>query len=246
LQSQTLCDVIYDQSEFDLRCEWGEQGVAQLASISDVVAIVDVLSFSTCVEIATNNGAMIFPYQWKDESALDYATSVDAELASVKRTFSDGYSLSPCSLIDIPAGTKLVLPSPNGSALSLLTRQTPTLAGCLRNCEAIAHFAQSYGTKIAVIPAGEKWENRGLRPALEDLIGAGAILSYLNGSLSPEADAAVVTFHSFKDTLVSVLSRCSSGKELIARGFAQDIELAAALNTSSCVPLLTHNAYVKQ
>lgn len=41
--------MIYDQSEFDLRCEWGAQGVSQLASISDVVIIVDVLSFSTCV-----------------------------------------------------------------------------------------------------------------------------------------------------------------------------------------------------
>lgn len=236
--------VFFNQAEFDLRCEWGERGVAQLAPISDVVIIVDVLSFSTCVDIATDNGATIFPYQWKSELAIDYARSVNAELASDRR-LSKGYSLSPSSLLNIPAGTKLVLPSPNGSALSLMTRQIPTLAGCLRNCQASANFVQSCGTKIAVIPAGERWEDGSLRPAWEDLVGAGAILSYLNGSLSPEAEAAVAAFYSFQDTLASVLKRCSSGKELIARGFSQDVELAAAFNSSSCVSLLINNAYIK-
>lgn len=237
--------MIFDQSEFDLRCEWGEQGVAKLAPVSDVVIIVDVLSFSTSVEIATNNGATIFPYRWKNESALDYAKSVNAELASSQRKCTDGYSLSPSSLRNIPAGTRLVLPSPNGATLTLCTGQTPTLAGCLHNCEAVAHFAQSYGTRVAVIPAGERWEDGSLRPSWEDLVGAGAILSYLAGRLSPEAEAAVAVFHAVKDGLETALSRCSSGKELVARGFSRDIEIASAINTSSCVPLFTHNAYIR-
>ena len=146
--------MIFNQSEFDLRCEWGYQGVTQLAAIGDVVIIVDILSFSTAVEIATNNGAIIFPYRWKDSSANDYAKSIKAELAT-KRTSTTGYSLSPQSLIKISAGTKLILPSPNGSSLTLLTGKTPTLGGCLRNCEAVARFTQKYGSKIAVFLAGE-------------------------------------------------------------------------------------------
>jgi 2-phosphosulfolactate phosphatase len=90
--------MIFDQSEFDLRCEWGYQGVTELTPISDVVIIVDVLSFSTCVEIANNNDAIIFPYQWQDASALEYAKSLQAELAT-KRSSSNGYSLSPASLM---------------------------------------------------------------------------------------------------------------------------------------------------
>lgn len=238
--------MIFNQSEFELRCEWGEQGVAKLAPVSDVVVIVDVLSFSTCVEIATNNGAMIFPYRWKDESAIAYAKSVNAELAHQRDKFSEGYSLSPASVINIPAGTRLVLPSPNGASLTLRTGQTPTLAGCLRNCQAVAQFARGYGSRISVIPAGERWEDGSLRPAIEDLIGAGAILSYLEGSLSPEAETAVAVFHNLKDNLATALRKCSSGKELIVRGFATDIELAAAMNTSRCVPLFIHNAYIKQ
>jgi 2-phosphosulfolactate phosphatase len=76
--------MIFNQSEFQLRCEWGFQGVAQLAPISDVIIIVDILSFSTSVEIATNNDAIIFPYQWRDESALDYAKLVNATFSPVQ------------------------------------------------------------------------------------------------------------------------------------------------------------------
>lgn len=237
--------MIYDQSEYELRCEWGEHGVAQLAPISDVVVIVDVLSFSTSVEIATNNGAIIFPYRWRDTLAADYALSINAKLASKKRTSDNSYSLSPTSLLNIPAGTRLVLPSPNGASLTLRTGKTPTLAGCLRNCKAVAQFCSKLG-KIAVIPAGERWNDGSLRPAIEDLIGAGAILSFLTGKLSPEAEVAVATFQNLKDNLVTVLRNCSSGKELIARGFASDVELAATFNISQCVPLVDHNAYVKQ
>ncbi|PHJ67611.1 lipoprotein [Nostoc linckia z18] len=238
--------MIYDQSEFDLRCEWGAQGVFQLACISDVVIIVDILSFSTCVEIATNNGAIIFPYAYKDESVIDYAKSLQAELAIHRQRWTTiGYSLSPKSLEKIPNGTRLVLPSANGSFLTLHTGNTPTLTGCLRNCQAVAEFAQKYGDKIAVIPAGERWKDDGsLRPAFEDLIGAGAILSYLRGSLSPEAEAAVAAFQAFRQDLVGYLKKCSSGKELIEKGFEPDVKLAAAFNISDCVPLLTDNAYV--
>lgn len=75
----------FDQSGFDVRCEWGENGVRQLALVNDVVIIVDVLSFSTCVEVANSRGAIVFPYGWKDESVSGFAASVNAELASFRR-----------------------------------------------------------------------------------------------------------------------------------------------------------------
>ncbi len=234
---------IFVQSEFDLRCEWGEHGIAHLAPISNAVIIVDVLSFSTCVEIATNNGAIVFPYRWRDKTAHAYAQTINAELADCDR--ASKLSLSPTALMHIPAGTRLVLPSPNGSTLTLSTGQTPTLAGCLRNCEAIARFAQTYGAKIAVIPAGERWQDGSLRPAWEDLIGAGAILSHLDGSSSPEAEAAIAAFQQARNQLDTALGQCGSGKELIQRGFASDVELAASLNASNCVSLLLNGAYIK-
>lgn len=93
--------------------------------------------------------------------------------------------------------------------------------------------------------AGERWKEDGsLRPAFEDLIGAGAIFSYLHGSLSPEAEVAVATFQAFRQDLLGYLKKCSSGKELIEKGFESDVELSAANNVGGCVPLFTDNSYV--
>lgn len=232
---------MFDQSGFEIRCEWGEQGVLRVASTCDVVIIVDVLSFSTCLEIANSRGAIVFPYQWH-EDAKAFAQSVQAELA--EKRGGSRYSLSPASLLQISQGTRLVLPSPNGSSLSLATGATPTLAGCLRNCRAVALAAMTYGRHIAVVPAGEKWQDGSLRPAFEDWIGAGAIISHFAASFSPEAQAAVATYRGVQQNLRDLIRQSSSGRELIDRGFAQDIELATELNISDCVPTLVDGAYV--
>ena len=235
----------FDQQEFDIRCEWGEHGISVLAPISDVIIIIDVLSFSTSVDVAVTQGAMVFPYRWRDDTALAYAVSVGATLADPGRSPSM-YSLSPASLTAIPKGTRIVLPSPNGSTLTLAAKPTPVLAGCLRNAWAVAAVARKYGRKIAVIPAGERWKDDGsLRPSCEDLIGAGAIIRHLNGRRSPEALVALAAFRAVESDLDNELRQCSSGKELIERGFATDVILAAQLNVSACAPILVNDAYIR-
>jgi 2-phosphosulfolactate phosphatase len=235
----------FDQHEFDIRCEWGGQGVSALAPVSDVVIIVDVLSFSTSVDIAVSQGAIVFPYPWRDDTASAYAVSVGAELADPERNRS-GYSLSPASLTSIPQGTRLVLPSPNGSALTLAAKPTPVLAGCFRNARAVASAASKYGRKIAVIAAGERWRgDDSLRPSFEDLIGAGAIIECLIGRQSPEAIMAVAAFRGVGAEIGQWLRQCSSGKELIRRGFESDVVLASRQNASDCAPVLVNDAYVR-
>jgi 2-phosphosulfolactate phosphatase len=231
-----------DQSEFDIRCEWGKRGVETLAPISDVVIIVDVLSFCTCVDIATARGAQVYPFAWKDERAKQFAESIDAHLACGRG--GPGYSLSPASLVAIEAGARLVLPSPNGSALTHLTGKTPTLAGCLRNASAVARKAMSLGQKIAVIPAGERWPDHSLRPAIEDWLGAGAILAKLDGTRSPEAQLAADAFNSAKHHIAHVIRACSSGKELVQRGFEHDLELASARDCSDAAPVLNGDHFL--
>lgn len=234
----------FDQREFDIRCEWGEQGVARLATISDAIIIVDVMSFSTCVSVATSRGATVYPYRWKNESRIPFAQSVGAELAGARG--KSRYSLSPASLLQIPPDARLVLPSPNGSTLTLSTGQTPTFAGCLRNSKAVALAAAHCGRKVAIVPAGERWkEDNSLRPSFEDLVGAGAIISHLTGSLSPEARLARDAFCGVESDLLARLKECSSGKELIDMGFEDDIFLIAQMDVDDCAPVLKDGAYRK-
>ncbi|MCH8907298.1 MAG: 2-phosphosulfolactate phosphatase [Candidatus Heimdallarchaeota archaeon] len=230
-----------DQPEFDIRFEWSHQGIEKLAPISDVVIIVDVMSFSTAVCICVANGAIVYPIRSRDDVPTEYAESLGAILAG-PRGKAD-YTLSPVSMQKISKGDRIVLPSLNGSNLSMLTGDTPTLAGCLRNASTVARIASTYGSKVSVIGCGERWEDGTLRPSFEDLIGAGSIIQNLTGRLSPESEAALAVFKYHKHELLEKLSQCGSGRELTERGFADDILFFAELNVDDVAPVLIEGAY---
>lgn len=209
--------------------------------MSDVVVIVDVLSFSTCVEIAVSRGAVIFPFAWKDARAAGFAREIGAELAGPRG--KTRFSLSPASFLHVSPGTHVVLPSPNGAALSLEAGQAVVLAGCLRNAAAVARAAQAVGPRVLVLPAGEQWPDGSLRPCLEDWLGAGAILDALSGGFSPEAEAVRDAFRAVGADLSRLLRDCESGKKLVDCGYGEDVGLAAELNISDAVPVLQDGAY---
>jgi 2-phosphosulfolactate phosphatase len=99
------------------------------------------------------------------------------------------------------------------------------------------------GGRIGLIPAGERWPDGSLRPSLEDLPGAGAILRALPGTRSPEAEAAVAVFNHFRDRLLAPLSTCGSGLEIANRSLPGEISLAADYNASLAAPRLIDGAY---
>lgn len=152
-----------------------------------------------------SRGAAVLPYPEDDSSLEEYARLHAAHPAATSRCGSGAFSLSPQSLLTLPTGYRLVLPSPNGAALCMAVGNTTTLAGCLRNCRAVAQAAKILGQTVAVIAAGERWPNGSLCPCLEDQLGAGAILQNLSGRRSPEADAAVAVFDKFSSQLESTL-----------------------------------------
>ena len=225
----------------EISCEWGPQGVKTLSKSCDVTIIVDVLSFSTSVDIATGRFIQVLPYNGSLENAPDFARSHDAALALPRGRGQ--YSLSPTDLSSAPTIERLVLPSPNGSTLTLLASQASlVLCGCLRNASAIAEACEGYNS-VGVVPAGERWPDGSLRPSLEDWLGAGAIISHLSGTRSPEAAAAAAAFEVLKQKLLEALRECPSGLELISKGYDQDVVIAAQYNASRNVPRFIPPAY---
>jgi 2-phosphosulfolactate phosphatase len=83
-----------------------------------------------------------------------------------------------------------------------------------------------------------------LRPSLEDWLGAGAILSHLDTTdLSPESVAARTAFEAARAGVPDMIRGCASGRELIERGWAEDVDLAVELDSSESAPFLSGGAF---
>jgi len=236
------------QLRYRVRVDWGPTGAAAIVGGADVAVVVDVLSFTTTLSVAVERGMTVYPFRWRDERAAAYAAERDAVLAT-GRSERAGVSLSPVSVRAAEGVERLVLPSPNGSSIAFgLAEAGVTVVGAsLRNAAAVARWIAD-GATVAVVAAGERWPDGSLRPAVEDLWGAGAIVAALVDlgatGLSPEARVAEHAFRVTEARLAEELHRCASGRELVEMGFAEDVALAAEQDASAAVPVLEGEAFV--
>ena len=250
-----MLDPSHEQHAYRLRFEWGMAGAKAVARDSDIAIVVDVLSFTTTLSVALDAGTVVLPYRWNDESAALYAREHGAVLAASRTPAKPGdITLSARSIRDAPRISRLVLPSPNGSAIShhLATTTSTVLASSLRNASTVASWINdnhdTEATTVAVIAAGEQWPDRTLRPAIEDLWGAGAVISHLHRTgwtdLSPEAEVARHSYERVSGNILEQLRACASGRELIGKGFPDDVVIAAELDQSQSVPNLRERQFI--
>lgn len=226
--------------------EWGSPGAAALSERAEALVIVDVLSFSSSVDIAVARGAAVLPCPWQqDGDGRRYAADHHALLAGDN---AQGYSLRPTSLAAMQPGERVVMPSLNGSVLSWQAAdRAAVFTSGLRNANAVAEYVAASWPSVGVVAAGERWPDGAVRFALEDWIGAGALIDALHAldyRCSPEAYAAAVAFRAFEMEGFLSLHRTASAAELHDRGDGADVDLAFDLNVSTCVPRLVDRAYV--
>ncbi len=243
----------HGQAAYTRRLDWGLDGARALvadARPGDVAVVVDVLSFTTTMTVALERGVVVHPYPWHADDAAAYAADRDATLAVGRREglASRSVSLSPQSFLGEPDGlARVVLPSPNGSSIAFALRDAGVrvVGASLRNAPAVARALREVSGRVCVVAAGERWAEERLRPAVEDLWGAGAVLAGLGPEgASPEARAAVAGFLAVRDRLPEALRDCASGRELVEDGFGGDVDLAAAYDVSRVVPILEGDAFV--
>lgn len=259
----------HDQHGADVRFDWGIQGlVSLLAGGVRTVVVVDVLRFTTAVDVACGRGAAVTPVGGSPTEAAEEATRLGAVLAAASPVGGDTTvpSLSPVSLRNLTPSDHIVLPSANGAQVARAAAPAGVvLAGCLRNATAVAEAVTDF--PVGVIAAGETWPDGSLRVAVEDAWGAGALIRAL--SPPPAADPAAGLFAMFGEALAgapqpssggrrsrslspeaawaaanlpsdlpSILPKTASGRELTDAGWSLDIEVAAALDVSRTVPKL--------
>jgi 2-phosphosulfolactate phosphatase len=243
----------HDQSSYPLRMEWGPTGAA--AVTADVAVVVDVLSFTTTLTVALERGMTVLPYRWRDGRAQEYAAARDAVLAVGRLEARDQrgrVSLSPAAMQQVVGVERIVLPSPNGSTIAFALARTgaEVVGACLRNASAVADWLLprlAAGAACTVVPAGERWPDDTLRPCVEDLWGAGAVLAALVdrgvSGLSPEARVAERAFRAA--SLPDDLLDCASGRELAAAGFVEDVHVASEVDASDVVPVLAGESFTR-
>lgn len=201
-----------DQSSYQVRFEWGVDGLARLAP-ADVTVVVDVLRFSSAVIQEVERGGTV---------------PMDASAHAVSR------------------GGAAIAEAANGLVL----------VGGLRNAAAVARAIlaeqerRGARTSVAVIAAGElasREPGAPLRFAVEDLLGAGAVIDALADlgldHSSPEAAVAGEGFRSLRGAAKHLLTASGSGREFEAAGLRDEVLAAAAVDAASVVPVLRDGVF---
>lgn len=236
--------------EASVSFEWGLPGAEALLPGVALLVAVDILSFTTTVSLAAGRGIEILPSE-DAETGRQLAEGSGATLAVGRHETDDchPYSLSPADMAQAPFLPRVVLPSPNGAALSVAAaaRGTPVVAASLRNVASVVAYLLGNGfgrpdRPVGVVAAGERWADWSLRPAIEDLLGAGLVLSGLSAAglrLTPEATVAVRSVAGLSPAQVAdLVSASRSATELKVAGYGADVELAVEIDADRVVPVL--------
>lgn len=246
----------FSQTAHRCRLDWGRRGARAGAERGDALVIIDTLSFSTAVATAIDRGATVYPCRW-DADSRQVARGLGAEYTVKRREVPERgrYSLSPGTLAGLAAGTRLVISSPNGGTCTELGRRVPQLfVAALVNASAVAAavdaLLRSSNASVTLVACGERWEDASedgpLRVAVEDYLGAGAVLAGISEGKSPEARVCEAAYRELKEELPAIIAECGSGLELRSIGFEDDVALAAKLELYDSVPALRDEWLVNQ
>lgn len=204
----------FDQSRYQVRFEWGIDGLARLAP-ADVVVVVDVLRFSTSI-----------------------ADAVAAGMPARLDSGAHATSLNGAAIAAAAAGPDTVvmlgsLRNASAVAAAVLAEQTRRAA---RTSISVIAAGERDGRGGPVRVAVEDQLGAG---AIIDALGALGI-----DHTSPEAAAACESFRGLRGAVRHLLTASASGQELVERDLRHEVLAAAELDAVAVAPVLRDGAFV--
>lgn len=201
------------------------------------VVVFDVLRATTTMTAALAAGVAAIEVHASIESARRAAAAFQGLrilCGEVKCLPPEGFDLgnSPRQFGAEHAGAYMFLSTTNGTKAIVAARGAARMyAGALVNAATVAGRLVSDGAPVTLLCAGTED-----RPAMCDLLGAGAVISELAqiGPIELAGDAARMAVRQYgqaRPDLVSALRESQGGLNLRRVGLDADIEFAAKLNT---------------
>lgn len=211
--------------------------------------VIDTLRATTSIAYAVAGGAKVEPVRSLAEARRRRGanTFLVGERGG-KPVPGFDFGNSPVALRDSALrGKRLVLTTTNGTgAIARCEGAKAIYAGALVNARAIAaSIAKGSFTELFLVCAG-----RTTGIALEDLLGAGAILDALLGKdadplpLSDGARIALELFRRERARLHRYIVACESGRNLTRLGSSDDVALCAQLDVLDVAPRLFRGQFI--
>lgn len=200
----------FDQSRYQVRLEWGADGLRRLAP-SDIVVVVDVLRFSSTVSGEVAAGATV-PL---DESA--HAVSINGAAIAAAAADAGATVMIGC------------LRNASAAAAAVLAEQTARAA---RTSVAIIAAGELTGREPGAPVRFAVEDQLGAGAIVEALAALGIDHS------SPEAAAACEAFRGLRGAVRHLLTASGSGQELLERDARDEVLAAAEIDVDATVPVL--------
>jgi len=218
--------------------------VPSLVSTKAIV-VIDVLRATSVIVHAISQGALeIIPVATVEEAfqkAKNFpqsTTLLGGERGSKK---IKGFDLgnSPREYIaEKVKGKRVILTTTNGTkAFHSVSSGREVMAGSFFNIGAIGGRRLDLGQDLLIFPSGDEG-----RFSLEDMVCGGMLIDRIlnkgNGpiTLTDASQSALILYQRFKENLVEAFRLSTHGRDLIERGFEEDLAYCAQIDITDIVP----------
>lgn len=205
----------FDQQRYQVRHEWGVEGLRRLAP-ADIVIVVDVLRFSTTVTDAAARGEAV---------PLDE----DARAVSI-----NGASVAAAAAA---SGALVLLGSLRNATAVARAAYGEQERRAARTSVAVIACGERAGREAGAAVRFAVEDQLGAGAVIDALSTLGIDHS------SPEAAVAAETFRGMRRAVRHLLTASGSGQELLAQGRGEDVLAAAEIDATVAVPVLRDGVF---